>query len=1273
MRIENVAFGPSTPASLLSAPTPTPSRPAPAGAAAPAAGPAALARGRALRIFVSSTFKDMMAERDEIRAVVHPRLRALCDARGLFLHIGDLRWGIRDEEVNSGEVAPPPPPLFRSPSFPFFSFFEITYTVFPVLPSAIHLDRDHGCHPGGPFSPPFLFVLSPVNFIHSLISHFPHFIFLVRPLVPAPAGPTLPPVISILVVMRLCLREVERSTYFVGLIKGRYGWHVKPGAAEDDEDNKLFRRNLEVAAGVFPWVLVLEWSDRSVTEIEIRAGALRNVEAARSRSLFYFAEGAAPDAGEGPYAARRIEELKGEISRSGLPVSNYDGPEQLALAMRDALAAMIERDYPLGQQQTWLQKERAAQASFAEARRRTFIIDPQDAAALDAYAAASGHEIFVLHGAVGCGKSSVLANWSAQWGGAHPGDLTIAHFIGGSQSSSFLSSIARRVSEEVKERWPNEEGVESHGSDAEVAGRLKAWLAAGVARWPGRVVLVLDALDQLRGDPAARSLAWLPPAAGPELRIVVSCVPGPALSATRALPRTRERELAVLTTEQRREVVWRVLQEQGRTLSDDRIDKIVHSPACANALYLRTLLEELSAVAVHATLDAVLESCLACGGPRDLICIVLRRLMQRYNAEGEGENPVAAVAGAIVCSRHGMAESELLALLRVGEPGGPTEVQWSLLWYGMLPMLVDRDGVFGFFHRCAVEAAELEFGLEEAGAARQAAHARLGDFFGAREPSQRRAEEGPWALARAGPGHSDALANLLCDADVLRRLDDFELVELWLRSGRLEDAAACYAKRLHLDAASTTDDAYNLCRAAQVLDKMGRSAEGIPFSQRSVAINERADGPEHPNTAGALHGLAWLYQAMGDYAKALPLYKRSLTIAENSKALGPEHPDTAMVLHSLAGLYQVTGKYGKALTLYERALAIFEQAYGPEHLKTVTMCGSLVALYQAMGAFAKALPLSEQSLTIEEKALGVEHPRAAMALHQLAGLYQAMGKYAKALPLNERSLAIFEKALGPEHPRTAAALHSLAKLHQKLGDYTKALPLYERTLTILEKALGPWHPDTAASLNTLAGLYRAMGEYTKALPLCERACKIEEEYACSSDHPRIKEKARGPEHPDMPAMLRELAELYQETGEYTKALPLYKRALKISKKVLGLTHPATAATFHSLAVLYQTMGKYEKALPMHKHSLEISEKVLGPEHPDMSATLRSLAGLYQAMGQYEKALPLYERSLLISEKTLGLKHPNTATALLQLAGLFQSMGQYEKALPLFEVRSRLEH
>ena len=48
----------------------------------------------------------------------------------------------------------------------------------------------------------------------------------------------------------------------------------------------------------------------------------------------------------------------------------------------------------------------------------------------------------------------------------------------------------------------------------------------------------------------------------------------------------------------------------------------------------------------------------------------------------------------------------------------------------------------------------------------------------------------------------------------------------------------------------------------------------------------------------ALNNLAYLYQDLGRYADAEPLYRRSLAI--NEKALGPEHPDEAAGLNKHA-------------------------------------------------------------------------------------------------------------------------------------------------------------------------------------------------------------------------------------------------------------------------------------------------------------------------------------------------------------------------------------
>jgi tetratricopeptide (TPR) repeat protein len=63
-----------------------------------------------------------------------------------------------------------------------------------------------------------------------------------------------------------------------------------------------------------------------------------------------------------------------------------------------------------------------------------------------------------------------------------------------------------------------------------------------------------------------------------------------------------------------------------------------------------------------------------------------------------------------------------------------------------------------------------------------------------------------------------------------------------------------------------------------------------------------------------------LYHAQGQYAKAEPLYKRSLAIRE--KALSPDHPKLAMTLEKMAILYWNTGRGKDAEVLEKRAAAI---------------------------------------------------------------------------------------------------------------------------------------------------------------------------------------------------------------------------------------------------------------------------------------------------------------------------------------------------------------
>jgi Domain of unknown function (DUF4062) len=59
---------------------------------------------RRIRVFISSTFRDMQMERDILIKKIFPQLRKLCEERAVTWTEVDLRWGITTEEVAEGKV-----------------------------------------------------------------------------------------------------------------------------------------------------------------------------------------------------------------------------------------------------------------------------------------------------------------------------------------------------------------------------------------------------------------------------------------------------------------------------------------------------------------------------------------------------------------------------------------------------------------------------------------------------------------------------------------------------------------------------------------------------------------------------------------------------------------------------------------------------------------------------------------------------------------------------------------------------------------------------------------------------------------------------------------------------------------------------------------------------------------------------------------------------------------------------------------------------------------
>eukprot|EP00741_Cyanophora_paradoxa_P021263 tig00021348_g20523.t1 len=397
-------------------------------------------------------------------------------------------------------------------------------------------------------------------------------------------------------VLRLCLEEVARSKYFIGFLKDRYGWHQAPNRPKDT----LLAASFARAEARFPFVR--NYTDRSATELEILLGAFINA----------------------------IGETRSAIRTAGLPVTlpEYSNSAELATAIHDDVMAMLERDFPAGRGRSWLEGEMLAHAAFGDTRRRLYVPIDSTLAALDAYAASDGPELALVIGPSGCGKSALLANWAEAWQAGNTGDFVLVHFVGGSQQSARLANLLRHVYEALRDVFPEVPMLEMPMAtgDPEEALAFRVWLASTLTDRMSsqRVVLVVDALDQLLDEAGAQRLQWLP-AASPRLRLVVSCVLGNGQGEAERSARQRPHllcEVDPLQPDQRRVVAHAELKSSGKELSCEMLDRLCNAKQTSNPLFLLTVLHELRDAAVFDTLDAQLSECLSCPEPVSLFSLV---------------------------------------------------------------------------------------------------------------------------------------------------------------------------------------------------------------------------------------------------------------------------------------------------------------------------------------------------------------------------------------------------------------------------------------------------------------------------------------------------------------------------------------------------------------------------------------------------------------------------------------------------------------------------
>jgi len=435
------------------------------------------------------------------------------------------------------------------------------------------------------------------------------------------------------------------------------------------------------------------------------------------------------------------------------------------------------------------------------------------------------------------------------------------------------------------------------------------------------------------------------------------------------------------------------------------------------------------------------------------------------------------------------------------------------------------------------------------------------------------------------------------------------LAELLRTTNRLQEAEPLMRRVLETDEKcrgprhpSVARDLNNL---AGLLRETNRLKEAEAFFRRAMEMEEEIRGPDHPNVSRVLSNLAQLLQATSRFTEAEPLYRRALEI--NEKRHGRDHPAVATVLANLAGLLRSTNRFGEAEPLFRRALEIDEKNYGGDHPEVATDLTCLAEMLRATNRWAEAEPLMRRALEMDERSYGCDHPKVARDINNLTFLLCDCERWAEAEPLMRRTLEIDERSYGGDHPTVARDLNNLGRLFQATNRLKEAESFYRRAQDTVEKSLGPDHVDVATILNNLAQVLQATGRLGEAEPLMRRVVAIYE-------------KSFGRDHPDVAVALHNLAGLLHATNRAADAELMMRRALEISEASHGKDHPLVAACLGWLGYMLKGANRLTEAEPLIRRVVEIFTKstaATGNEHPRLRRALEDYGRLLIAMGRSE--------------------------------------------------------
>ena len=348
----------------------------------------------------------------------------------------------------------------------------------------------------------------------------------------------------------------------------------------------------------------------------------------------------------------------------------------------------------------------------------------------------SSNNPLAIVGEPGSGKSALMAKAFSNCMTEDDNTLIIPHFVGCSPSSvdiyrtlnRFCSLIIRKFNIELEEGIPDEYN------------KLMECFKNIVQQIPenGKLIIFVDALNQLSSSHKSHSLNWLPENLSENVKIIISALAGEVLDSinTKKLP---QEKVGALNNKNRAEIIkGRLKPYRKDTLTKEQIALILKKKESGKPLYLTIVAEELRLYGEYERVNQKI------AGFSETIEGLFDQIFKRLEDDTGDINLVRDAMCFFECSRFGLLETEMLQLLKpsvkdalnlglINDDKDSFELprkKWSALFLSVSTYFrspgEDKTGLIDFFHRQMSKAVRKKYLNEKL---EKSYHKKLANYF----------------------------------------------------------------------------------------------------------------------------------------------------------------------------------------------------------------------------------------------------------------------------------------------------------------------------------------------------------------------------------------------------------------------------------------------------------------------------------------------------------------------------------------------------------------